>query len=140
MTEQPLQMKNYSLYANVNRQMGNLYAGIGLRWEYMNSIYKLNAQELVKDKSSILYPSVELEYEISPSVGLLAGYTAKSLRPSISQLSPILKYVNSLLYEKGNPALKNNEVTQYLSLSYLTEEISIELNYDRNRFPNVCYA
>lgn len=123
--------ENYSLYANVNRQMGNLYAGIGLRWEYMNSIYKLNAQELVKDKSSILYPSVELEYEISPSVGLLAGYTAKSLRPSISQLSPILKYVNSLLYEKGNPALKTMKSHNIYLSAILLRKISIELNYDR---------
>ena len=116
-------------YLMVDRQFQKLYVSAGIRGEYINANYSQNGENLYKENDFTLYPSIDLEYSLSPNCILVGGYNNKSKRPSFSQLSPIIRYINAMLYEKGNPTLKiMNSHNIYLAC-VLHRKFSVEASY-----------
>lgn len=116
-------------YLTLDHQFNNLHMTAGIRGEYLNSNYSQNGENLYRRKDFTLYPSVEFIYTFNPNFILLGGYESKSGNPSFSQLSPIIRYINAMLYEKGNPELKlMNSHNIYLTF-ILNNKLTIEANY-----------
>lgn len=116
-------------YLTLSHQFKKLYASAGVRGEYINSNNRQDGEELYSNKEFTLYPTIDFEYTISPNAILMAGYENKSSRPSFSQLSPIIRYINAMLYEKGNPELRlMNSHNAYLAL-ILHRKFSLEASY-----------
>ena len=120
-------------YLTLSHQFNKLYVSAGIRGEYINSDYNQDGEELYSKKRFTLYPTIECEYTINPNLIITGGYENKSSRPSFSQLSPIIRYINAMLYEKGNPKLKlMNSHNAYLAL-ILHRKFSIEASYTHKK-------
>ena len=120
-------------YVTLNHQFKRIYVSAGIRAEYTNSDYSQDGEKLYNKKDFNLYPTINCEYTINPNVIITGGYENKSSRPSFSQLSPIIRYINAMLYEKGNPELKlMNSHNAYLAL-ILHRKFSIEASYTYKR-------
>ena len=116
-------------YLTIDHQFKNLYASAGIRGEYITSNYNQDGENLYKEHNFTLYPSIDLEYTFTPNCILLGGYENKSSRPSFSQLSPIIRYINAMLYEKGNPKLKLMNSHNVYIACVLHRKFSIEASY-----------
>lgn len=120
-------------YLTIDHQFKKLYVSAGVRGEYVTSNYSQDGEKLYKKKEFTLYPSIDFEYAFTPDFILMGGYENKSSRPSFSQLSPIIRYVNAMLYEKGNPELKQMNL-QNLYLSFvLQRKFSVEASYTHKK-------
>ena len=118
-----------AFYFTLAHQFGKLYTNIGVRGEYLISNYKQDNYNLYKNHDIQFYPSLNMEYTFNPNILFSLGYANKSKRPSFSQLSPLIRYVNSMLYETGNPNLKiMNAHNAYLTC-ILYNKFVFEFNY-----------
>lgn len=116
-------------YLTLNHQFKKLYVSAGVRAEYINSDYRQDEEKLYNKKDFTLYPAIDCEYTINSNVIITGGYENKSSRPSFNELSPIIRYINAMLYEKGNPELNlMNSHNAYLAL-ILHRKFSIEASY-----------
>lgn len=116
-------------YLTIDRQFKKLYITAGVRGEHVVSDYSQDGEELYKKKEFTLYPSVDFEYAFTPNFVLMGGYQNKSSRPSFGQLSPIIQYVNAMLYEKGNPELKQMNLHNIYLSCVLHRKFSVEASY-----------
>lgn len=116
-------------YLTIDHQFKKLYASAGVRGEYINSNYNQDGENLYKENNFTLYPSIDLEYTLAPNCILMGGYENKSSRPSFSQLSPIIRYINAMLYEKGNPELKIMNLHNVYIACVLYRKFAIEASY-----------
>lgn len=116
-------------YVTIDRQFKNFYASIGLRGEYINSNYKQDKEAAYTKHEFTLYPSVNFEYMPNTRLIFLGGYSNKSNKPSFNQLSPIIYYINAMLYEQGNPLLKPMSQHNIYIACVLNNKFSIEASY-----------
>ena len=128
-------LKDNSLaaYLTVDRQFKKLYASVGVRGEYFTSDYSQDEEKLYNKKNFTIYPSVNFEYTFTPNLVLVGGYENKSGRPSFSQLSPIIRYINAMLYEKGNPELKQMNLRNLYLSCVINRKFSVEASYTHKK-------
>lgn len=116
-------------YITLAHQFGKLYTNIGVRGEYLISDYKQDQNNLYKKHTFQFYPSLNMEYTFNSNTLFSLGYASKSKRPSFSQLSPLIRYVNSMLYETGNPNLQIMNAHNVYLTCILYNKFIFEFNY-----------
>jgi len=104
--ETDVQEENIGFFAEYSQTFGNFSASAGARFEHVESEYYID-NVLVKDQSkeySNLFPSTSIAYS-SGDLSISLAYSSHTVRPSYSNLSSNYQYINSMLYERGNPSL-----------------------------------
>lgn len=131
-------LKDYvgALYANLSSQIKHLYLNGGVRLEYSSNHYEEYGSNVLQKKCLNVFPSLQVEYQVSPSLVVSMGYEAKGSRPRFQDISPLMRYINAHLYEQGNVSLSHMiSHNPYLSLIY-KNKISVDLNfYHKHDYP-----
>ncbi|MBQ3631232.1 MAG: TonB-dependent receptor [Prevotella sp.] len=112
----------HALYATVNMKFGRLGVMAGLRGEYWHVDTKSTdywQQETPFEKDyTQLFPSLFLNYELTPSTQLQLNYTRRLRRPWGGQLNSFKNTRDASMIEFGNPQL-TPEYTNSFSLNFL---------------------
>lgn len=126
-------------YLTLSRQIEKFYLSAGLRGEYYHSHYRQNGQNLYRGDKFTVYPSLQVNYTASPNLTFSIGYNNKSQRPTFSELSPIVRYINAMLYEQGNPGLRMTSTHNLYASCVINSRFVVQLSY-RNDHNFVMYA
>lgn len=126
-------------YLTLSRQTGKFYISAGLRGEYYHSHYRQNGQNLYRGDKFTVYPSLQVNYTASPSLIFSIGYNNKSQRPTFNELSPIVRYINAMLYEQGNPGLRMTSTHNLYASCVINSRLVVQISY-RNDHDFVMYA
>lgn len=118
-----------AMYGLVSYSKGSLNTFAGIRTEYTKNNYTWNEKESINRKSWSFYPSIDIEYDIRPSFILDFGFKIKGTYPKFNELSPMLRYINSHLYEQGNGNLKKKDVRNIYLAMVLFKKISVNADY-----------
>lgn len=119
-------------YLNLSKQIGSLYVTAGLRGEYYHSDYRQNDQSLYSRNEFTPYPSIQVNYTASPKFIASIGFISKSLRPTFSELSPVVRYINAMLYEQGNPELNMTTINKLFASLVISQRLLIQLSYQHD--------
>lgn len=93
---------------------------LGLRWESSNiDVNQLSSNDYNNKKYNDFFPSVFLNYEISPSSSVSASYSRRIMRPRGFFLNPFSNYTSDINYFQGNPDLDPAK-TNAFDLGFLT--------------------
>lgn len=125
------QLRDYvgASYASLSGQIKRLYFNGGVRLEYSSNHYEEDDNNVLRKNSLNVFPSLEFDYQLSPSLVISMGYEAKGYRPKFQDISPLMRYINAHLYEQGNASLSHMILhNPYLSLVY-KNKISLDFNY-----------
>lgn len=125
-----------AVYASVSGQAKKLYYDGGVRGEYAASRYEDKSSEQIKRHYFNVFPSLSLTYSATPSFVVSGGYVMKGIRPAYSEISPLIRYVNTHLYEQGTPSLKH----MISHNPYLTMIIKNKISVDINCFRKTNFA
>ena len=118
-----------AVYASVSGQAKKLFYEGGVRGEYAASRYEDNTSEQIKRHYFNVFPSLSLTWSATPSFVVSGGYVVKGIRPTFSEISPLIRYVNTHLYEQGTPSLKHMiSHNPYLTM-VIKNKISLDINY-----------
>ncbi len=118
-----------AIYASVSGQVKKLYYEGSVRGEYALIRYEDNIATPIKRTDFNVFPSFAFTYSATPSFVVSGGYVMKGLRPSFSEISPLIRYVNSHLYEQGTPSLQHTvSHNPYLTMIFRSK-ISVDINY-----------
>ena len=122
------EMQTHALYATVNTKLGPLGVMAGLRGEYWHVDtesydYAQEHNALLRDEPFRkdyfqLFPSLFLNYQLSPSAQLQLNYTRRLRRPWGGQLNSFKNTRDASMVEFGNPEL-TPEYTHSFSLNFL---------------------
>ena len=121
-------MDTHALYATVNTKFGPLGVMAGLRGEYWRvntESYDYAQEHGTADREAPykkdffeLFPSLFLNYELTPSAQLQLNYTRRLRRPWGGQLNSFKNTRDASIVEFGNPEL-TPEYTHSISLNFL---------------------
>lgn len=93
---------------------------VGLRWESSNiDVNQLSSNDYNNKKYNDFFPSVFLNYEISPSSSVSASYSRRIMRPRGFFLNPFSNYTSDINYFQGNPDLDPAK-TNAFDLGFIT--------------------
>lgn len=120
-------------YLTLSRQVGKAYLLAGVRGEYYKSDYQLDEQSLYRDDKFTLYPSVQVNYTVSPEFIVSLGYNNKSQRPTFTELSPVVRYINAMLYEQGNPGLRMTSTHNLYASFIIRQRLIVQFSYKHDR-------
>ena len=122
------EMSTHALYATVNTKLGKFGAMAGLRGEYWRvntesrdywQEYGLAERDPAFKKNFFkLFPSLFLNYELTPTAQLQLNYTRRMHRPWGGQLNSFRDTRDASLVSFGNPEL-TPEYTNSFSLNFL---------------------
>ncbi len=116
-------------YASVSGHVKKVYYEGSIRGEYALIRYEDNTATPIKRNDFNVFPSLSFTYSATPSFVVSGGYVMKGIRPSFSEISPLIRYVNSHLYEQGTPSLQHTvSHNPYLTM-IIRSKISIDINY-----------
>lgn len=128
-------LKDYvgAVYADLSGQFKRFYIDGGIRLEYASNHYEEYGSSNLQKKQFNAFPSLQIDYQVSPSWVVSIGYEAKGQRPRFQDLSPLMRYINAHLYEQGNVSLSHMvSHNPYLALVY-KNKVSVNLNYYHKR-------
>lgn len=128
-------LKDYvgAVYADLSGQFKRFYIDGGIRLEYASNHYEVYGSSNLQKKQFNAFPSLQIDYQVSPSWLVSIGYEAKGQRPRFQDLSPLMRYINAHLYEQGNVSLSHMvSHNPYLALVY-KNKVSVNLNYYHKR-------
>ncbi len=115
-------MDVHALYATANMKFGRLGVMAGLRGEYWRvdtkSIDYYQKETPFKKDYTQLFPSLFLNYELTPTSQLQLNYTRRLRRPWGGQLNSFKNTRDASMIEFGNPEL-TPEYTNSFSLNFL---------------------
>ena len=120
-------------YLTLSKTFGKFYMMAGLRGEYYHSDYRQDEQEIYGNETFTVYPSLQMNYTASPDFILSVGYTNKSQRPTFTELSPVIHYINAMLYEQGNPGLRMTSIHDLYASCVIDRRLVIQFNYRRDQ-------
>lgn len=105
----------------------------GIRYEYVNSKYYADGvfQPEQSRSYSNFFPSLSVEPHMG-KVSLLVNYSVRTGRPSYSQLSNYVSYMNRFSRSSGNPYLKN-ATNHAFGISATWKCIQLSANYTDSR-------
>ena len=120
---------NISVYVETAQRIGRINTQLGLRYEHINSRYYCRGEKM--DEQSRIYdnvfPTASVTIPIKKSV-IQLSYSKKYERPRYSQLSGAISYVNSYLYQSGNPLLRS-QYSDNISLLFRYKWFILMTNY-----------
>lgn len=121
-------------YITLSHQIKKLYLSVGLRGEYYHSNYMQDDNVIYKDSRFNFYPSIQVNYTVNPELIFVTGYNSKSQRPTFTELSPVVYYINAMLYEQGNPGLRMTSTHNSYISCVIKNRLLIQLSYryDKN--------
>jgi len=105
----------HSLYGQFSAKQGKLEYTGGLRFEYANRIFLAGTQDRTSLNLSNLFPSVNLQYQVSKSLRARAGYNKRVQRSTNSELNPFPEREHSETLESGDP----NILPEFIDLTEL---------------------
>lgn len=118
-----------SAFLEYARSFGKLRGQVGVRYEHLNSGYYEYGRR-VEEQSRIydnVFPSFALSYPVG-KVQLMLSYTGNIERPSYSNLSNSIAYINRYTYEGGNPLLRP-AITNTLTFNTAWKWLYFTMNY-----------
>ncbi len=106
--------------------------GIGARGEMTN--YELNTSvgdgQLLTDQYFNLFPNLQLNTTISPTLKLRASYTSRIARPRYAALNPFVIYQDPFTTIEGNPNLIPDKVHAFeIGMNYKDYDFRVGYNY-----------
>jgi hypothetical protein len=106
--------------------------GIGARGEMTN--YELNTSvgdgQLLTDQYFNLFPNLQLNTTISPTLKLRASYTSRIARPRYAALNPFVIYQDPFTTIEGNPNLIPDKVHAFeIGTNYKDYDFRVGYNY-----------
>jgi len=120
---------NTAVFAEATQTFGDFNIRAGLRWEYIDTQYRLDGQ-LCKEQSrdySQFFPSASLNYQWE-QVELRLSYGHSTSRPLFGQLSSAVRYQDRYTFETGNPYLKPI-YRDYISLTGQWKDLFTEVGF-----------
>lgn len=120
---------NIAAFASATITLGKSELSAGVRYEHTVSDYYENDQ-LIKEQSrkySRFYPTLDFSFPIKQA-NFSFTYTAKTRRPTYSQLSSNIQYDDRFTYEQGNPLLES-EINHDITLSGMYRWIYLSATY-----------
>ncbi|MCH3993347.1 MAG: outer membrane beta-barrel family protein [Prevotella sp.] len=123
--------RNDTWFAAYVQAQKNLWKGFsalfGLRYEYDYSALRTPNTPHMNRHTSDFLPEIKLKYNIHDHLYTLRYFRSVS-DPSISDLNPVVNYIDSLHYTTGNPYLKSS-VWNNLSLTANISNLTLSLDY-----------
>lgn len=118
-------------FAEYARRFGKVNLQAGIRYERVDFDYYEYGKKIDEQSKSYnnVFPSLSLSFPIG-KINMQLGYAADITRPSYSQLSSSITYVNQYTYESGNPFLLPT-LSHNLTLGGAYKWINISLGYSR---------
>lgn len=111
------ELKNY-FYLNFNGKISeNLTYQTGIGGEFTNTVINSDVTDTINNNYFKALPALGFMYKINKKNSLKLNYLSSLSRPSISNLNPTVRYVDSLKVISGNPYLEPY-YTNRLNLKY----------------------
>lgn len=121
-----------AVFGSFKRSWGKLGLNLGLRYEY--DYTNLKSDENQSKTYSDIFPNARLSYKVSNSCSYSLTYRRGISRPSMSRLSPVINYIDSLHYTTGNPNLKPVFYDK-ISISANISDLTISASYTHRKNP-----
>lgn len=104
-----IRQTSLAAFASWNRQFGNFSLSAGLRYEYVDYVYRKNE---VRDRDecrtdNFLTSDISLGYSFGRTAMVNLSYRTAAVKPPYAQLSSGLTYVGEHQIEGGNPGLRD---------------------------------
>lgn len=98
----------HAVYANVEKQKGQITAQLGLRYEQTGYKAKQAGNSVVKDSSFSrnyggLFPSAFVSWQADSANQFTISAGRRIERPAFQKLNPFVFVINKYTYQKGNP-------------------------------------
>jgi iron complex outermembrane recepter protein len=124
---------NHALYINFNKEFKSWSLMAGLRAEQTNIKGDQLATNMDFDSSYLqIFPSVFLNYKLSPDKTIGVSVSRRIDRPNYSQLNPFRFFLDPSTYSSGNPGLRP-QLTWSYELSYTLKQLNFTLGYSRTK-------
>lgn len=124
---------NHALYVNFNQEFKQWSLMAGLRAEQTNIEGDQLANDMDFDSSYLqLFPSVFVNYKISPEKTIGFSLSRRIDRPNYSQLNPFRFFLDPSTYSSGNPGLRP-QLTWSYEVSYTLKQLNFTLGYSRTK-------
>lgn len=135
-----LKETNIAPFMEYSRKIAMFNVSAGLRYEHVGFDYYENNKKIDTQSRSFgnFFPSLALATQIG-KVQLQLGYSAKTKRPSYSQLSNNVVYGNRFLLQSGNPLL-HHEYVHNLSLAGSWKFIELGIGYTDRRHAIILWS
>lgn len=118
----------FAPFVTYAKAWGRFTANLGLRYEYVNFDYYLNAKKQAEQSKvyNNLFPTFSLAYS-TDNIATSVSYRNRVTRPSYDQLRSSISYNDPFTYEGGNPALlPSNEHLFNFLISYKDLQFSAD--------------
>lgn len=127
-----LKDKNTAIYINARKMFGSLFVSTGLRGELFSSDYTKNGINWYDKSTFKLFPTITAQYMLNEKFTFIGSFLSRNSSPSFRELSPLVKYINSYLYEQGNPTLKQGETYTSSIAMIFKNKLVMQARYIRN--------
>lgn len=127
-----LKDKNSAIYISARKMFGSLFVSAGLRGELYSSDYAKNSINWYDENTFKLFPTVTAQYMLNENFTFIGSFLSRYSSPSFRELSPLVKYINSYLYEQGNPTLKQGEIYTTSMAMVFKNKFVMQARYIRN--------
>ncbi|MCF0050433.1 TonB-dependent receptor [Dyadobacter sp. LJ53] len=105
----------HSVYGQYSAKSGKLEYIVGLRYEYARRAFTAGTQQTLNLNLSNLFPSLNLQYQVSSSLRTKIGYSKRVQRATNSELNPFPEREHSETLESGDPQI----LPEFIDLSEL---------------------
>lgn len=121
--------KVLGVYAIAGYELEHWGLKVGLRLEQTDLTTILVTTNVADNQNyTNVFPSIHTSYNISESIALQAGYSARINRPGIRELNPFFNIRNNFNIRQGNPALMP-EFTDSYELTSIFDVGKTDLNF-----------
>lgn len=122
-----------AVFAMWSRLFGRFSLSAGLRYEYVDYIFKVNGHvdNDVSHKDNLFTPDISLGWNFNERSRISLSYRLKTVKPPYSQLTGSLSYIGRHEIEGGNPALRD-ELIHDVQLFGAWNDFVIQAGYRRS--------
>lgn len=129
-------------FIEYNRLLGRyIHFKAGLRYENVNADYYKNRKK-AEDQSrnySNFFPAIAISGLLNKDIQYSLSYTVKTKRPSYSQLSGNVDYMNKFTYQSGNPYLRQTTTHDITLSGLIARFIQFSVSYQHQNDPIIWY-
>ena len=142
-TDNRIEEERTAAFAEYAIALGKVQTNVGLRYEHVTSdYYDRGVRQTGQSRNyDNLFPNLSLSMPVGKA-DLSLSYTAKTRRPSYSELNSNLQYDDRFTYEGGNPNLKPetiHDLTLMGSYKWLQWMLSYQRTADAIQFVAIAY-
>lgn len=122
-----------AMFASWSRQFSNLSLSVGLRYEYVDYLFKVDGEKdnEVSRTHNLLTPDISLGWNFNERAQLSLSYRVATVKPPYSQLTGSLMYVGRHEIEGGNPMLRD-ETMHDVQLFGMWNDFILQADYTRS--------